>query len=431
MSTKRPRQGLNMTKKLSAIFVSALFAGGATAYYFAPQYIDSGALAPAAASFSRIEEQIQAIAFPTAAPRIEHIETPKAVKAIYMSQCAAGSASLRSSLLALADETEVNSIVVDIKDYSGTIVFPSEIAIEGGDGCYTSSFRELVKEMHSRDIYVIGRVTVFQDPLYTATYPEYAVKKLSDGTTWTDYKGLAFVDVGARPFWDYIIGISKEAHALGVDEINFDYIRYPSDGPMSDVSYTHSSGEHQVNVETFFAYLSQKVRVEEHGHTLVTSADLFGMTTTNVDDLSIGQVLERALPYFDHIAPMVYPSHYPSGFRGYVNPNKHVYGVVNFSMARGVERAKATTTFVAWFGSERVGTSTPAIYTKDAYSADALRPWLQDFNYGGTYGPEEIQGQIQATYDAGISGWMFWDPANRYSSLEQALKNPSTTLEFQ
>ena len=142
---------------------------------------------------------------------------------------------------------------------------------------------------------------------------------------------------------------------------------------------------------------------------------MFGMTTTNLDDLTIGQVFERAAPYFDFIAPMVYPSHYPPGFNGYSNPNKNVYGVVNYSMTRAVERAIATTTTINSFAHTRIGTSTPAIYSKPVYDPNILRPWLQDFDYGGDYGPEEVRAQIQATYDAGLHSWMLWAPSNYYT----------------
>lgn len=373
-------------------------------------------LAPAAVSFSRAD--IVDISPPP--PRVEHKATPSAVKAVYMSQCAAGTQSFRDMLFKLVDETEINAIVVDLKDYTGTVAFPSETAVPAGKGCTVSDFRELVKEMHRRDIYVIGRLTVFQDPLYTKKYPEFAVKKKSDGSTWHDYKGLAFVDVGAQPFWAYVVSLAREAHAFGVDEINFDYIRYPSDGPMRDVSYTYSTESEQENLERFFAYLSHEVRVEEDGHIPLLSADLFGMTTTNTDDLNIGQVLERTMPYFDYVAPMVYPSHYPPGFNGWQNPNSHVYGVVNFSMGSAVKRAEATTTPNIWLRAERIGTSTPAVYTKKAYPRNILRPWLQDFDYGGDYGPKEVRDQIQASYDVGLTSWMLWSPSNRYT--REALK---------
>jgi len=412
-----------MKRKTPLIF-SALCAVAAAAF-FSPAYFSNLSLAPAAASFAR-EEPVNE---PPPPPKVEHVALPGHVRAVYMSQCAAGSAELRQSLLALADETEINAIVVDLKDYTGTVGFPSQMAIPGGKGCFNSDFRDLVKEMHRRNIYVIGRVTVFQDPLYTSTHPEYAVKKASDGTTWRDHKGLAFVDVGARPFWDYIVGISREAHALGVDEINFDYIRYPSDGPMRDIAYTHSSGSHQENLEHFFAYLSQKMRVEEDAHMPVISVDLFGMTTTNTDDLNIGQVLERAMPYFDFIAPMVYPSHYPPNFHGYPNPNKEVYGVVNFSMREAARRAVATTSVIAWFGAEPVPTTTPQLYMKKAYPKTMMRPWLQDFDYGGDYGPTEVRDQIQATYDAGLNSWMLWAPSNRYTKAALELASTTTLTE--
>jgi len=147
----------------------------------------------------------------------------------------------------------------------------------------------------------------------------------------------------------------------------------------------------------------------------VLSADLFGMTTTNIDDLNIGQVLERALPYFDYIAPMVYPSHYPTGFYGWKNPNNYPYEVVHVSMLRAVERARATTTSIQAADFTRIGTSTPAQYAKPVFPPDVFRPWLQDFDYGGDYGPEEVRAQIQATYDAGIDSWMLWSPSNRYT----------------
>jgi len=125
---------------------------------------------------------------------------------------------------------------------------------------------------------------------------------------------------------------------------------------------------------------------------VVLSADLFGMVTTNSDDLNIGQILEYAAPYFDYISPMVYPSHYPRGFNGWQNPNNYPYEVVNFSMSKAVEKL--------------VNASTSPL---------KLRPWLQDFDYGGDYDIPEVKAQIQATYDAGLTSWMLWSASNRYT----------------
>lgn len=406
----------------AALAVVAALIVGATTYLELPSTAVS-------ATFSRQEVIPPA---PPPPPRIVHQETPEAVKAVYMSQCAASSDEFRVNLLKLADETEINAIVVDLKDYSGAVVFPSKTALPGGKGCRTSDFEALIKRMHEHDIYVIGRMTVFQDPLYTSVYPELAVQRKSGGV-WKDNKGLSFVDVGAKPFWEYIVTLSKEAHMLGVDEINFDYIRYPSDGPMSETLYAHSSGSHQENVERFFAYLHQNFKVEQGGHVPMMSADLFGMTATNYDDLNIGQVLERAMPYFDFIAPMVYPSHYPPNFHGYPNPNKEVYGVIYFSMSTAAERAIATTSYSNWLGAEKVPTTSPQLYTKKSYPKTMMRPWLQDFDYGGDYDVAEVKSQIQATYDSGLTSWMLWAPSNRYTrgALELEDVAAGTTVDTQ
>jgi len=411
------RAHLNMNPIGSAVFagVAVLVAGAAGALFYSVSNLS-------AVEFKRSDASEQSLAA-ASPPKVEHIRTPQAVRGVYLSQCAAASTKLRAEVLDLADSTEVNAIIVDLKDFTGTVVFSSKTAIEGGSGCTVGDFREFVKDMHARGIYVIGRMTVFQDPLYSRTHSGYSVQSLSAtaaGATefnavWKDHKGLSFVDVGARPFWDYIVTLSKEAHALGVDEINYDYIRYPSDGNMRDVLYLHGKGDKPEELERFFRHLSQEMKQIDGEHTPVLSADLFGITTTNSSDFSIGQVLERAMPYFDYIAPMVYPSHYPPGFNGWADPNKYVYEVVKYALESGIPRATATTTLIASLAYARAGTSTPAVYEKPPYPANILRPWLQDFDYGGNYGPTEVRAQIQAVYDAGLTSWMLWDPANRYT----------------
>lgn len=352
-------------------------------------------------------------------PAVTHLPTPVPLKAIYMTQCAVGTPSFREDLVRLIDETELNAIIIDIKDFSGGIAFPAEnpaLAPYVSDKCGARDMRSFIELLHEKNIYVIGRITVFQDPLYAKKFPEQSVQSKSrPGEPWKDNKGLSFVAVNAHPFWEYIVELSKESYALGFDELNYDYIRWPSDGPISDVLYPSSdtAGE----LEKFFQYLHKEVKPIG----VVMSADLFGMTTTNTDDLNIGQVLERALPYFDYIAPMVYPSHYPPNFNGYKNPNDHTYEIIHYAMQRAVERTLATTTSVNSFTHTRIGTSTPALYEKPAYPAAKMRPWLQSFDYPTTYTPQMVKNQIQATYDVGLDSWMFWDPANKYRSLRQVL----------
>jgi hypothetical protein len=358
----------------------------------------------------------------TTLPEVAHIKTPESVKAIYMTSCVVGTPSFRQKLVDIINTTEINSVVIDIKDFSGTLSYdPTDPTLKHaweGSRCGTKDMKEFVASLHKDNIYVIGRVTVFQDPHFVKLHPELAVKSLATGLPWKDHKGLSFLDVGGKPTWEYVAAIAKDAHSLGFDEINFDYIRFPSDGNMQDAVYTLSSGSKADQLEKFFAYLGGEMKKAG----ITSSADLFGMTTTNNDDLNIGQVLERALAYFDYVSPMVYPSHYPPGFNGWKNPNNETYDLIYFVLKRGAERAVATTTAVSTLTNERIGTSSPAIYTHLAVDQNKIRPWLQDFNYGGNYGPVEVRNQIKATYDAGLDSWMLWAPSNIYT---KAALNPN------
>lgn len=380
---------------------------------------------------------------------VRHVPLPHPVKAIYMTSCVAGTPSFRNSLVELIEATEINSVVIDVKDYSGTIAFPPEneqwVPAWENARCGTSDMRAFIKELHDKNIFVIARITVFQDPFYTSIRPDLAVTKSDYKTVWKDYKQLSFIDVGAKEYWDHIIALSVDAYNLGFDELNFDYVRYPSDGPMKDIAFPHSEkGEYgddkQANLEAFFKYLSEELSDEKkyvaYKHTNTgratpmpyLSVDLFGMTTTNFDDLSIGQVIERAAPYFDFVAPMVYPSHYPKSFLGLGDPNLHPYRVVHYAMQSGADRMTASTTLVAGFLHERVGTSTPPVYKKPIYTPERLRTWIQDFDYGGDYDAADVRAQIQASQDAGVESFMIWAPSNIYT--QAALRPAEPTVEY-
>ena len=377
----------------------------------------------------------EVVATPDDRPVVGHVPLPEQVRAIYMSACVAGTPSFRNDLVELVEATELNSIMIDIKDYSGSVSFPNDHPVWGPAwqqaSCGARDMSSFIADLHERGIFVIGRITVFQDPFQTARRPDIAVLR-RDGSVWTDFKGLGFVDVAATEFWDDIIDLAVLSYNLGFDELNFDYIRYPSDGDMQAAVYPHTAAsqwrnDRPANLEAFFAHLHEAmtdaerfatVRHENTGRDTAipwTSADTFGMTTTNFDDLSIGQIQERTAPYFDFVAPMVYPSHYPPGWRGFSNPNHYPYEIVYQAMRGGVERMQASTTRVAGFQHERIGTSTPPVYSKPVFGPERLRTWIQDFNYGGTYGPAEVRAQIQASYDAGVESWMLWAPSNRYT----------------
>ena len=358
---------------------------------------------------------------------VKHIAMPtEGVRAVYVSQCGAASKKIRAHILDLLTTTELNAVVIDVKDYTGTVSFRVDgfEALSGGTGCVVRDMQDFIAQLHKHNIYTIARITVFQDPLFAKRYPEQAVHRLdAPDTPWRDYHGLAFIDVGSRPFWNYIIAIARAAKQIGFDELNFDYVRYPSDGPMKNVYYSHSNKtQRPQELENFFRYLTTKLRTVAKGEYVPKlSADLFGMTTTNYDDLTIGQVLERALPYFDAVAPMVYPSHYPGSFLNLGNPNEHVYTVVHYSLQKAVERTVATTPRIdSWHYTAL--DAQKKLYRKPAYDKNKIRPWLQDFNYGGVYDAAKVRAQIQATYDAGLNSWMLWDPSNVYTRGALRLK---------
>ncbi len=387
-------------------------------------------------------------------PFVTHVSPPEPMHAIYMTQCAVGTPSLRDSLVKLIDETTLNAVIIDIKDYSGTIAFPpeSEELKPAWDAakCGAADMKEFIRTLHEKGVYVIGRITVFQDPFIAKRFPERSVQsKARPGTPWKDHKGLSFIAVNSEPHWNYIVTLSRESYELGFDELNYDYVRWPSDGPMNDIIYP--SSDRAGELEKFFAFLNKEVKGLESAHhggqKPVMSADLFGYTTVLTDDLGIGQQLERALPYFDYIAPMVYPSHYNKGFAGLSNPNNDPYKVVHVSMVEAVRRTIATESSVLAIGGKPimrdevvpahtdengvfVATSTrqveSGLYTKSAYNKLKLRPWLQDFDYGKEYLPADIAAQIKATTDAGLTSWYFWDPANRYDSLRKVLDRETT-----
>lgn len=401
------------------IFIGALLAGVFSFAYFGLASVSSISYENPE-SIADVGEGTEDV-LPEPVFRVVHLPAPEPFKAIYMSQCVSGTPSFRDQLVRLIDDTELNSVVIDVKDYTGKIAFVTNSPVlrdSVSDECRASDMKEFIGRLHDLGIYVVGRVTVFQDPFYTKKRPDLAVKKASDSNTaWKDYKGLSFIDVGARDFWDYILAISREAYDLGFDELNYDYIRYPSDGNMKDIAFPHTGARFKDKVlEEFFAYLSGELRSKdgfETGEGPVLSADLFGMTTTNTDDLNIGQILERALPYFDYVMPMVYPSHYPKGFNGWAQPATIPYDIVKFSMDSAVKRARALANSVNSTTTPRVTSASDELIKK--VSARQLRPWLQDFDLGATYTSEMVRAQIQATYDSGLTSWALWDAGNTYT----------------
>ena len=365
-------------------------------------------------------------------------DPPAVIKAIYATAWTAGSSGRMDDLVNLIKTTGLNAIVIDVKDYSGYVSYAMDVpAVESSgaeDQIRIARPNALIKELHDNNIYVIGRITVFEDPVLAKARPDLAIKNAGTGAVWKDSSGESWLDPTGKYTWDYIVGIANDLASRGFDEANFDYVRFPSDGTIGSLSYPFysSSTPKAEALKGFFQYVHDNVKG------IKTSADVFGLTTVADNDMGIGQVIQDAAPYFDYISPMVYPSHYANGFIGYKNPADWPYQVINFSMESGIDK------FLK-LESPSTSTSTPISIAK-------FRPWLQAFDLGATYTPAMLESEMQAVTDSlcitqptgdyspspekapGLKcstdgaqvenmwdGWMLWNAASQYDSYASAL----------
>jgi hypothetical protein len=315
------------------------------------------------------------------------------VQAIYLTASTAADEARMNSFIEMIDATPLNAVIIDIKDFSGHVYFDTSVAMAHEIGAVKDTLKDieaLIEKLHEHDIYVIARQVVFQDAFLATAHPEWAVQD-SAGGVWRDWKGVTWVDTSREEVWEYNIKIAQDAVHLGFDEINFDYIRFPTDGPLSRMRFAHydgTYGEKHLVVRRFFEAVHEAL----HDEPVYTSADLFGLVTIREDDMNIGQLIEDAAPYFDYIMPMMYPSHYPSGFYGFENPAEHPYEIIKPGVERAVERVAAVEGGRA-----------------------KIRPWIQDFDIGAWYTREKVQAQIQAITDAGGYGYASWNARNVYA----------------
>ena len=346
------------------------------------------------------------------------VNLPSEIKAVYMTSWSSGSEKKTDYLIKLIKETELNAVVIDIKDFSGYITYDiknSDVEKYGAKQIRTLKINSLIKKFHDENIYVIARITIFQDPILAKAHPEWAIHsktkcqssnincQMLSSTLWLDHKGLAWMDPAAKEVWDYNVAIGKDALNRGFDELNFDYIRFASDGFIGDMGFPvwNEIIPKQEVIKNFFKYLREQFSDAK------ISADLFGQATIDKNDLGIGQIIEDAYAYFDYICPMVYPSHYAKMFLGYKNPANYPYEVVKYSMDSALQK----------IGNWKLEIGNSLAINK----SPKLRPWLQDFDLGADYDAKKVKKQIQGVYDSAsstpesINGWMLWSPSNVYT----------------
>ncbi|HEX9704135.1 MAG TPA: putative glycoside hydrolase [Gemmatimonadales bacterium] len=321
--------------------------------------------------------------------------SPDGIKALYVNAWAFGSTKLWH-LVRLADSTEINALVVDVKDDTGCLLYPSAVAtaraIGAGACARTKTIRERLDTLHAHGIYPIARIVVAKDPLLAERKHGWAVRERETGELWRDRIGSAWVDAHNDSVWIYAAQLAAEAVLLGFREVQFDYVRFP-DEPAERMATAifpaRRRGETQrTSVQRHVRLIVQRL---EHLGVPVTF-DVFGLTASATGDLGIGQVWEDFTTVADVVLPMVYPSHYYRGAFGLERPNAHPYLVVRRALQEALER------------SQDAGTA-------------RIRPYLQAFTLGRRlprYTAHEIREQIRAAEELGLTSWVLWNPRSVY-----------------
>ena len=331
---------------------------------------------------------------------------PHPIRAAYLTYYGVADRGIRQRVLDLVSRTELNAVVIDVKGDRGMIPYRTSVqaAIDAGaqGPVIIKDFEEQLAAWKGQGIYTIARIVAFKDNLRATTRPDLAIIDTRTGKPWIDRENLAWVDPFREENWDYLIAVAKEAVAKGFDEVQFDYVRFPTDGKLSAARYSQVNNA-TTRLPTIAAFLA-KARRELGPTGAFLGADVFGYTAFNSNDTDIGQRIEELSAHLDYMCPMVYPSGYHLGIPGVRNPVKNPYEVVKESVRLTRQRSQ-----------------NPAMQ---------VRPWLQDFkDYAfdkRIFGPGEVTAQIRAANDAGASGWMLWNPKNDYTAA--ALKPKTSAL---
>ena len=359
--------------------------------------------APEAKAGASAVERIPVVA--PATPK--RVARPDSMRALYVNAWAAGSRSRMAELLRIADATEINAFIVDIKEsdtfltYDSTAI-PLAKEIGADQRPATKWMPALVDSMTAHGIYSVARIVVFKDRMLAEKKPDFAIRNTAGGL-WRDKKGGAWVNPYDRRVWDYNVAIAKEALDMGFSELQWDYVRFPdvTDRMRTTMSYPGAgTTSRQENIRDFILYSKQQLA----SYQVPVTADVFGLVTHAEGDVDIGQHWETVIAAADAVLPMVYPSHYSTGHYGFVKPHAVPYQLIRVALTDAVQR----TTFLRDSAKVTVG---------------EIRPWLEAMSIRGmSYGSAEVRAQIQATYDAGLKSWALWNPGSKYAEFEGALR---------
>jgi hypothetical protein len=322
------------------------------------------------------------------------------VRALYVNRFAAQSTKRMRQLIQIADETEINALVIDMKDEFGLNFQTKNAAFarNAGTAGVVRNLPALLDTLRAHKILAIARLVVFKDSVTARVHPEWTIRR-QDNSVWRDKQGLAWVNPYHHELWNYNIGVAEELAKMGFGEIQFDYIRFPE--PYASLPKQVFPDSKGVSKPDLLAQFLKEANARFDKVGVRTTADIFGLVTTVGGPLEVGQWWEKISPHVDVVLPMVYPSHYPRGNLGLAVPNAEPYKVLNIAISRARQR------------DQKLGITRP----------EHVRPWLQAFTLGKPpYGPAEIEAQKKGTYDSGYDGWVLWNPGSKYELFLPALE---------
>ena len=338
----------------------------------------------------------QRVASPDTTPApLPLVPRPEIVRGLYVNRWAALGDRMWQ-LIDVAKRTEVNALVIDVKDDRGFLLYRSSVPLARAIGADTNRpmsakrLRAILDTMRVHRIFPIARIVVAKDPLLAQSKMEWAVKRKSDGSPWLDKNGRPWLDPHHREIWSYAGDIGDEAIALGFGEVQFDYVRFPDEPRLiREATFPLAQGRVRARViREQLGYLRDRFAPRK----VPMAIDVFGLTATDSTDMGIGQKWEEFVDRADVVLPMTYPSHYAPGTYGLGNPNAHPYAVLDHSLRDAKRRSAGIA------------------------AAGQLVPWYQDFTLGPPrYGADHVRAQIQAGYDNGVRSWMLWNPGSRYT----------------
>ncbi len=342
----------------------------------------------------------------TGSPEIQKLRTDLStpIRGLYINRFAAQSTKKMQRLIGVADSTEINAFVIDIKDEFGLNFHSSDPLLQKNEGTApkVANMKALVDTLNAHGILPIARMVVFKDSVTARMNPDHTIRK-ADGSPWRDKKGLTWVNPYANAIWEYNFRVAEEAIKMGFGEVQFDYIRFPE--PYKSLPpqvFPEQNGRTKQQALSEFLNAANK-RIDKYG--VRTTADIFGLVTTVKGALEVGQEWEPLMKSVDVLLPMVYPSHYPHGSFGIARPNAEPYNVIHIAISRARERNAAL-----------------------GLNGQRVRPWIQAFTLGPPkYGAAEIEEQKRAVYDSGYDSWVMWNPGSQYDVFRPAFEKTTVS----